>query len=148
MQAAETTNQPASTALAFDVSTISIPPLGTRLEGDGGTFEALMKGEAGQPDYLLILHDEHRDDAEWKQQMDWAAGLEADGHKDFTLPNRRELNALRANAKDKFDDDWYWSCEPDGSDYAWCQTFGNGFQCTNHQYRYYRACAVRRVPIR
>lgn len=134
---------------AVGLISIEIPPLGARWPGLGGTLEALMKGENSQPDYLLILHDVHSDDNNWKAQMEWAAGIEADGHKDFTLPTRRELNALRANAKDKFNDDWYWSNEPHGSEYAWCQHFTGGDQ--GWYYQYYsriRACAVRRVPIR
>lgn len=143
-----TVAESATAALAFAIASISIPPLGARLEGQGGSFEALMKGENGQPDYLLILHDEHSENANWKDQTAWAAGLETDGHKDFTLPNRRELNAMRANARDKFNDDWYWSCEPTGSDYAWSQHFYYGYQYSNPQHSYTRACAVRRVPIR
>ena len=142
-----------ATAAAQDIpalvlTTIEIPPLGARWPGQGGTLEALMKGEDGTPDYLLILHEQHADDADWKTQVEWAAGIDVDGHKDFTLPNRRELNALSANAKDKFNNNWYWSSEPSGSDYAWFQTFYDGGQDWDHQSVSYRACAVRRVPIR
>ena len=142
-----------ATAAAQDIpalvlTTIEIPPLGARWPGQGGTLEALMKGEDGTTDYLLILHEQHADNADWKTQVEWAAGIDVDGHKDFTLPNRRELNALRANAKDKFNDDWYWSCEPTGSDCAWCQDFSSGYQDWGRQSSGGRACAVRRVPIR
>jgi hypothetical protein len=132
----------------FVLTTIEIPPLGARWPGLGGTFEALMKGDPGQADYLLILHEQHADDSNWKAQTEWAAGVEVDNHKDFTLPTLRELNALRANAKDKFNDDVYWSCEPYGSDYAWYQFFGIGIQYVTRQGYLFRACAVRRVPIR
>ena len=126
------------------VRTIARPQFGKPLAGEGGTFEAVMKGELGAPDYLLILHQEHRDPAPWKEQMAWAKKLDADGHRDFRLPTRRELHALIANAKEKFNNNWYWSCEPDGSDYAWYQSFNNGNQNYNHQDNNNRACAVRR----
>lgn len=140
--------QPAVAALAFALDTIVLPPLGARLEGQGGSFEALMKGENGQPDYLLILAEPQHDEANWKTNLDWAKGLDIEGNKDFDLPTRRELNALRANAKDRFDDDWYWSNEPNGSDGAWYQRFYDGCQDWFHQSYYdVRGCAVRRIPI-
>lgn len=135
-------------ALAFALSSLVIPPLGSRLEGQGGTFEALMKGENGAHDYLLILAEPQHDQADWKTNLDWARGLDIEGNRDFDLPTRRELNALRANAKDRFHDDWYWSNEPNGSGYAWCQDFTSGYQDWFHQSDYgIRGCAVRRIPI-
>lgn len=134
--------------VAVVFATVSLPPLGAYWPSQGGTFEALMKGENGQPDYALILHETHADHDGWKEQTAWAADIEADGHKDFTLPSLRELNALRANAKAKFNDDWYWSNEPYGSEYAWYQRFLNGNQNCRHQGSTIRACAFRRFPIR
>ena len=141
-------NTATETIAAAVFASISIPPIGVVWPSQGGTFEALMKGEDGKPDYALILHTEHAADAAWKAQTEWAADIDVDGHKDFTLPTRRELNALRANAKDKFNNDWYWSAEPNGSDYAWCQGFLIGGQYWCRQSYGNRACAVRRVPIR
>lgn len=129
------------------VRTIARPHFGKALAGEGGTFEAVMKGEPGAPDYLLILHKEHRQPAPWKEQMEWAKNLEAEGHRDFRLPTRRELHALIANAKEKFNGNWYWSCEPHGSDDAWCQYFYNGYQFCSPQDYSYRACAVRSVIL-
>ena len=141
-------NTATETIAAAVFASISIPPIGDNWPNQGGTFEALMKGENGQPDYALILHTEHHDDDTWPNQKAWAGSVEKDGHKDFSLPTRAELNALCANAKDKFNDDWYWSSEPYGSDYAWCQDFLSGYQDWGHQVSNLRACAVRRVPIR
>ena len=140
--------KPALSLLAFAIASIVLPPLGARIEGQGGTAEAVMKGEPGQPDYLLILAEPQHDDDTWQNNLDWAKGLEIDGHKDFDLPTRRELNALRANAKDKFNDDWYWSNEPYGSDDAWYQGFYDGTQNWYYQRgNDIRGCAVRRIPI-
>lgn len=129
------------------VRTIDRPRFGEPLAGEGGTFEAVMKGESGAQDYLLILYPTHRDPAPWKEQMAWAKALESEGHRDFRLPTRREQHALIANAKEKFNGNWYWSCEPTGSDYAWYQNFGDGYQYANHQGCSYRACAVRSVLL-
>src|SRR4026207_1791171 len=109
------------------VRTIARPQFGKPLAGEGGTFEAVMKGEPGAPDYLLILYPKHRDPAPWKEQMQGAEDRggggqrrgprahEAEGDRDFRLPTRREQHALIANAKEKFNGNWYWSCEPYGS---------------------------------
>ena len=129
------------------VRTIARPQFGKPLAGEGGTFEAVMKGEPGAPDYLLILYPKHRDPAPWKEQMQWAKDLESEGHRDFRLPTRREQHALIANAKEKFNGNWYWSCEPNGAAYAWYQYFGNGSQGSFHQGSHYRACAVRSVVL-
>lgn len=123
------------------------PRFGEVLAGEGGTFEAVMKGENGAPDYLLILHNEHRDPAPWKEQMSWAKNLKVHGHADWRLPTRRELHGLIANAKEKFNGNWYWSSEPNGSEYAWCQGFGYGGQDFSRQVIFYRACAVRSVIL-
>lgn len=130
------------------VRTIERPRFGQILAGEGGTFEAVMKGDAGKPDYLLILHDEHNGPAKWKEQLAWAKKLTTGGHADWRLPTRRELHGLIANAKEKFNNNWYWSSEPDGSEYAWYQGFHDGYQYWYDQDDYtIRACAVRSVIL-
>lgn len=133
------------------VRTIPRPRFGQILAGEGGTFEAVMKGEPGKPDYLLILHPDFHGKAPWKEQMAWAKGLKKDGHSDYRLPTRRELHALIANAKDRFenlDGKWFWSCEPYGSGVAWCQGFLIGSQYWyNQSYDSIRGCAVRSVIL-
>ena len=129
------------------VRTIERPRFGQTLAGEGGTFEAVMKGDNGRPDYLLILYSEHRQPAPWEEQMAWAKGLKAHGHHDYRLPTRREMHGLIANAKEKFNGNWYWSSEPSGSDCAGCQDFDNGNQGWGHQNGYNRACAVRSVIL-
>lgn len=130
------------------VRTIERPRFGQVLAGEGGTFEAVMKGEPGKPDYLLILHPTLNGPAPWKDQLAWAKELKHDGHQDFRLPTRRELHALMANGKERFDGKWYWSSEPDGSVTAWCQSFYNGHQYWNGQSdNRIRGCAVRSVIL-
>ena len=81
--------------------------------------------------------------------MDWAKGLEADGHKDFRLPTRREQRVLFANAKDLFEDAWYWSGEQHASDpdCAWMQSFDIGGQFYDPKGTSTRARAVRSVIL-
>ena len=43
--------------------------------------------------------------------MDWAGGLDVDGHKDFTLPTRAEQAILFGTIGDQFHRDGYWSRE-------------------------------------
>ena len=71
-----------------------LPHLGAPFPGQGGLFAGLARGENGAPDYLLILGPEAEDELPWQPAMDWAAGLEIDGHHDFTLPTRAEQAIL------------------------------------------------------
>lgn len=131
------------------VRTIDRPQFSQYLAGEGGVFAGVMRGENGQPDYLLIVYQEQSAAAPWQQKMDWAKGLEADGHKDFRLPTRREMRVLYANAKDLFKEEWYWTSEQHASnpDFAWVQHFDNGYQTNYREGNYYRARAVRSVIL-
>lgn len=134
--------------LNIQAAVLATIALGTTVEAYGGSFEAIMKGEAGGPDYALFLAAEQHDEADWKTNQEWAHSLKVGEVDHFDQPTRRELNALRANAKDKFHDDWYWSNEPYGSGLAWCQGFSYGDQRWDGQsYDGIRGCAVRRIPI-
>lgn len=128
---------------------IQRPQFSQSLDGEGGLFAGVMRGENGQPDYLLIVHPEKSAAATWQKQMDWAKGLQADGHKDFRLPTRREMRALYANAKDLFEEYWYWTSEQHASDpySAWMQDFVNGYQNDDHKGGSSRARAVRSVIL-
>ena len=97
----------------------------------------------GVPAHWLILLPGDNDEDTWDAQMAWAKD------QDGELPTRRELNLLRANAKEQFKDDWYWSGEQRAShsDYAWCQTFLNGYQGYWLKGDLLRARAVRRSVI-
>lgn len=125
------------------------PQFSQVLVGEGGVFAGVMRGENGQPDYLLIVHAEQSPAKPWQQQLDWAKGLQADGHQDFRLPTRREMLVLYANAKDLFEDAWYWTSESNASlpSDAWLQDFGDGYQGYGLKGFSYRARAVRSVIL-
>lgn len=115
-------------------TTISIPPVNSHWPGQGGKFRGIVRGEAGQGDYLLIEHVDELPHGNWQAAKDAAAALEVDGHKDFTLPTCAEAAQLYANAKDEHEtDDWYWTSEPLGASYAWVQLFSNGYQSWDFQ---------------
>ena len=126
-----------------------VPKIGQVWPGQGGIYAGTVRGDEGQPDYHLILAEPDRERINWKDATEWAAGLDADGHKDFTLPKRKEQAILFGNVKDRFADAWYWSCETHASDadYAWDQYFNDGCQYSVHKDDYYRARAVRRLVI-
>ena len=118
------------------MTTLTLPEL-----TEGQYHAGLILKEDGTPDYWLIGLPGELEAANWQQAMDWAKEQGGD------LPNRRELNLLRANAKHEFKDDWYWSNETNGDAWAWFQVFSHGFQSYSHRGSQLRARAVRRLPI-
>jgi hypothetical protein len=92
----------------------------------------------------IILLDGDNDDANWESAMAWAASIGGD------LPDRIELAMLYKHLPDCFQKEWYWSnTQHSGtSNYAWCQSFDNGYQDFTSKYFKLRARAVRRVEIK
>ncbi len=74
----------------------------------------------------------------WKRALAFAAGLDANGHQDWRVPTKNELNHLFKNraAIGGFNlagsgaAGWYWSSSPDVDvdDTVWGQHFCNGFR--------------------
>jgi hypothetical protein len=72
----------------------------------------------------------------WKQAMEYAAKLDAHGHKDWRAPTKSELNVLYNNraAIGGFDESgsdpagWYWSSSQGTNGDAWAQRFSDGYQ--------------------
>ena len=64
-------------------------------------------------------------------------------------PAQTMAEALQAGGEQAFDEALYWSSTQHASDsaYAWIQGFGGGGQCGVRKSFYYRARAVRRLPI-
>lgn len=115
------------------------------------TLPELSKGEHyaglilkdGIPTHHLILLPGELGSGTWKESIAWAK--EQGGE----LPTRQEQSLLFANAREQFQERYYWSCEQPaaGSGYAWYQDFGNGNQDYWHKDNTSRARAVRRLPI-
>ena len=109
----------------------------------GEHYAGLLLGKNGEPDQHLVVIAVNDTETNWAKQTEWAKGAGGE------LPNRRELNLLRANVRELFKDDWYWSNETHASDgsYAWYQTFYNGTQYDTLKSAALRAVAVRRFPL-
>lgn len=136
------------TAKLVALRTVSIPVIGALWLGHGGYYAGIVKGENGAADYHLIVYPGDVKDT-FDGANKWAADLKHEGHKDYTLPTRREQRFLFCNAKDLFENVWYWSSEQRAgvSGYAWFQLFENGYQFSNHKSNLNRVRAVRRLPI-
>ena len=75
------------------------------------------------------------------------AGFTADGHNDFYLPARRELQLCEANVPDLFKKEWYWSSTQRSANLAYGMGFGDGFQDFSGKSNELRARPVRRLFI-
>jgi hypothetical protein len=77
----------------------------------------------------------------WRRAMDYAAGLDAHGHKDWRAPTTAELKVLFTNraAIGNFDETgsypggWYWSSTQRYGYGAWAQRFSGGGQGGHHE---------------
>lgn len=121
-----------------DNAAISLPEL-----KDGEIYAGFILTEDGMPDYHLILIPADAENINWNDAMAWAKEQGCD------LPTRREQALLFANQRNQFKSAPYWSSSQHeaGSDCAWSQTFGYGYQYCNDTYIKLRARAVRRLPI-
>jgi hypothetical protein len=127
----------------------AMPAIGSFWAQQGGYFAGLVRGTEGAPDHLLIL-SAHKPAKElaWQAAMDWAASLDADDHRDWSLPNRAESAVLFGNVRDQFaDGGWHWTGEQYSRNLAWGQDFDVGLQTTIDKGYEGRARAVRRLVI-
>lgn len=142
--------QQQATPIAQALRSITLPQLGTVWPGQGGLFAGIMTATDGS-EFALILADEKPEEItlDHEDATTFAAGLEIDEHKDFSLPDRRESLLLFINLKDQFEEAYYWTStqHPDDSSHAFIQYFGYGRQNWYHKSNRYRARAVRRLPI-
>ncbi len=114
----------------------------TPLQLAEGEYDAgIILGKNGESDYRLIGLPGELEKADWNTAKAWAASIGGE------LPTRRELCLLRANAREQFKDNWYWSGEQlaSNSDNAWVQNFFNGLQNFISKSSQGRARAVRRI---
>jgi hypothetical protein len=114
---------------------ITLPELATGQYNAGLIFK-----EDGTPDYWLIGLPGELEAATWQQAMEWSKEQGGD------LPNRRELNLLRANARKEFKNDLYWSNETTDYRTAFIQLFSLGYQNDGLLSAECRVRAVSRFP--
>ena len=143
-QSTASTSAPASAIL-------TPPAIGDVWPGQGGIYAGLSLTDDGLHACHLVLADTDRDlEHNWADAGAWAAGLDIDGHKDFTLPNRVDGIVLYRHLRDRFAlNEWHWLSEQHAqySGYAWVQSFDFGYQDNGHKDGEYRARAVRRLVI-
>lgn len=73
-----------------------------------------------------------------------AKGYSADGHADFYLPAKRELQIIAANLPHLFQPKPYWTSTPYGSGVAWAVNFEHGYVAGWSRYSEFRVRPVRR----
>ncbi len=100
-----------------------------------GTIFAGISPHTGAPMYTTP--EDAPMTMKWNQAMDYAAGLDAHGRKDWRVPTKAELNVLFNNrvAIDGFNETgsdpagWYWSSTEYNFNFdAWHQRFSDGSQ--------------------
>lgn len=152
-----------------------IPAIGAYWEGQGGVNAGVMRGVDGQSDYYLIVATDDLGKFEWGSYgtevigagsaSDGAANTralidddghpaatacaeyEADGHADFYLPARRELQLAEANVSELFAKEWHWSSSQRSANVAFSMTFDVGTQGGSGKFIELRVRPVRRLPI-
>lgn len=126
----------------LSTTVITLPAAEITLQ-PGEHYAGTALGKDGESSYHLILLPGDAESVTWSDAKVWADEIGGE------LPNRREQSLLFANLREQFQSAWYWSCEEHASDsdYAWIQTFGDGYQDDGHKLTKLRARAVRRLPI-
>lgn len=124
-------------------TSIKFPRIGS--PWSGGVYAGIVRGDAGQRDYHLIVSTGEIVGQGWGYSRHWAAGL-GDG---WSLPKRKEQAVLYGNLPELFAKGWYWSSTlyaPDAT-YAWAEYFGDGRQYGFRRLNGFRARAVLRIPV-
>lgn len=125
------------------------PHIGQYWPGQGGVYAGMVRGRDGEADYPLILCEEAPDqEFSWQGALDHAKTITADGHSDFTVPNRWESALLYANLQDLIDTDhWYWTSTQSSEHTAFTQGFYYGYQDDDDKACERRCRFVRRSVI-
>lgn len=109
---------------------------------EGEVYAGAIVAPDGTGHHIILLPGDH-DDANWNDAVEWAKSIGGD------LPDRVEQALFYKHLPEHFQKDWYWSntLHASFSDYAWYQSFRNGYQGYYNTVSKCRARAVRRVAI-
>lgn len=88
-----------------------------------------------------------QNDCEPHPAADRATSYSCDGHSDYYLPARRELQLAEANCPEVFSDGWHWSSTQYSANNAFCMDFDGGGQRSLAKYGELRVRPVRRLFI-
>ena len=144
------------------------PLIGQEWAGQGGIYAGDFRGDDGTIFGLIVPPEEDIGRARWAPDgllslSDWdgltntqallkdcpaaklAAEYTRDGHSDFYLPARRELQLAGANLQHLFGkESWYWSSTPYDNSTAWAVDFERGLTTTSRRRYEFRVRPVRR----
>jgi hypothetical protein len=153
------------------------PRVGEYWPGQGGIYAGIMPDCEGRSPYHLVLSADEaenvawgpyrRDDAGansdsngWRNTdaltscnhdhaaARWAADYRKDGHRDFHLPAKRELEMLAHTVPDQFSRAaWYWSSTQHTDTSAWGRNFNGNPLGDMFKHFVGRARAVRRIFV-
>ncbi|WP_238738857.1 DUF1566 domain-containing protein [Pseudomonas putida] len=142
---------------ALDSSPSGVPSLGSYWPEQGGYNAGLVRGEDGSPDYYLIVpviteqmtaawggYEEEVEgassasdglantrallaDSKEHPAAKLASDFTADGHSDFYLPARRELQLAEANVPELFEKAYHWSSSQRSAYNAYSVDFEGGW---------------------
>lgn len=145
--------------------------IGEYLPGHGGIYAGDILGDDGMVYGLIVASDDLDGTYDWgpedgeRQASNWdglvntndllrhngthaaaraAKAYSADGHADFYLPAKRELQIIGANLPHLFQPKPYWTSTPYGSHSAWAVYFENGGVDTWRRIDEFRVRPVRR----
>ncbi|MFT5169375.1 MAG: hypothetical protein ACI8P3_004624 [Saprospiraceae bacterium] len=84
---------------------------------------------------LVAAQTDLSKEATWKEAINLCAEYKVDNFDDWYLPSKEELDLVYQNLKKRGlgsfsvnNDDYYWSSTEDDTNYAWEQTFYDGYQ--------------------
>lgn len=145
--------------------------IGTTLRGQGGIFAGDILGDDGVVYGLVTAEEDLQGAYQWGsedceiQASSWdglvntntllglsnshpaaraAKAYGADGHGDFYLPAKREMQIIAANLPHLFQPKPYWTSTPYGSYYAWAVDFESGHVFYWSRFNEFRVRPVRR----
>jgi len=131
-------------AAATGSAVVRPPAIGSLWPSEGGIYAGLVRGN---PDYHVIVLEEHSGEVSWTDAMTWGQRFEDQRDPIAGLPKRKEQALMFANVPELFEKAWYWSREQYDAEWAWSQRFGDGCQYYPHKDRQLRARAVRRLIL-
>ena len=144
------------------------PAIGEYWQGQGGIYAGDFRGDDGTVYGLIVSAEQDTGRADWgpngERDLSSWDGLEntrrlskecpaaklateynRDGHTDFYLPARRELQLAGANLHETFGkESWYWTSTPYAEHYAWAVDFEDGYTGRSHRHDEFRVRPVRR----
>ena len=119
---------------------VSPPSIG---DSFGGGILFYLDGRGGG----LVAAPSDQGKKNWADAKKVCQNLVLNGHDDWYLPSKDELDQMYKNLKKKglggFASEWYWSSSEYDSDSAWCQNFDNGRQSNIYRGDDLRVRAVR-----